>query len=63
MADVNNESLRDNFIKAVNCFKHKPAMLRQTMRDAETYKNEGKLSQTDVTILKRLAMNHSSCVF
>ena len=60
---MNNESLRDSFIKAVNCFKHKPAMLRQTIKDADMYKNEGKLSQTDVTILKRLAMNHSSCVF
>jgi hypothetical protein len=60
---MNNESLRDSFIKAVNCFKHKPAMLKQALKDAEMYKNEGKLSQTDVTILKRLAMNHSSCVF
>ena len=56
---MNNESLRDNFIKAVNCFKHKPAMLRQTIKDAEMYKNEGVLSETDVTILKRLAMTHS----
>jgi|DEB3_MinimDraft_2_1074329.scaffolds.fasta_scaffold28166_2 hypothetical protein len=60
---MNNESLRDNFIKAVNCFKHKPAMLKQTLRDAELYKQQGILSETDVTILKRLAMNHSSCVF
>jgi hypothetical protein len=60
---MNNESLRDNFIKAVNCFKHKPAMLKQTLRDAELYKQQGILTQTDVTILKRLAMNHSSCVF
>jgi len=60
---VNNESLRDNFIKAVNCFKHKPAMLKQTLKDAELYKQQGILSETDVTILKRLAMNHSSCVF
>ena len=60
---MNNESLRDNFIKAVTCFKHKPAMLKQTLRDAELYKQQGILSETDVTILKRLAMNHSSCVF
>jgi hypothetical protein len=60
---MNNESLRDNFIKAVNCFKHKPAMLKQTLRDAELYKQQGILSETDVTILKRLAMNHNSCVF
>jgi hypothetical protein len=60
---MNNESLRDSFIKAVNCFKHKPAMLKQTLRDAELYKQQGILSETDVTILKRLAMNHSSCVF
>ena len=60
---MNNESLRDNFIKAVNCFKHKPAMLKQALRDAELYKQQGFLSETDVTILKRLAMTHSSCVF
>lgn len=60
---MDNESLRNSFIKAVNCFKHKPAMLRQTIKDAEMYKNEGKLSQTDVTILKRLAMTHGSCGF
>lgn len=60
---MNNESLRDNFIKAVNCFKHKPAMLKQTLKDAELYKQQGILSETDVNILKRLAMNHSSCVF
>ena len=55
--------VRSQFIKAVNCFKHKPAMLRQTIKDAEMYRIEGKLSETDVTILKRLAMSQSSCVF
>ena len=60
---MNDDSLRDCFIKAVNCFKHKPAMLRQAIRDAETYKKEGILTQTDVTLLKKLAMTHSSSIF
>jgi len=58
---MNSEQLRDSFIKAVHCFKNKPAMLRQALRDAELYKQQGFLSETDVTILKRLAINHNSC--
>ena len=60
---MSNISLRDQFIKAVTCFKYKPAMLRQAIKDAEMYKKEGKLTQSDVTLLKRLAMNHGTCVF
>ena len=60
---MSNIALRDQFIKAVTCFKYKPAMLRQAIKDAETYKNEGKLTNSDMIMLKRLAMNHSSCVF
>ena len=55
--------LRNQFVKAVNCFKHKPAMIRQAIRDAEMYKNEGKLTHSDIIMLKKLAMHHGSCVF
>ena len=55
--------LRDQFVKAVNSFKYKPALLRQTIKDAEMYRKEGQLTEFDIIFLKRLAMTHSTCVF
>jgi hypothetical protein len=60
---VNNLELREQFIRAVNCFKNRPAMLRQALRDAEMYQKEGQLTNIDVTMLKRLALGYGSCGF
>ena len=55
--------LRDQFVKAVNSFKYKPALLRQKIKDAEMYRKEGQFTEFDIIFLKRLAMTHSTCVF
>ena len=47
--------LIENFIRAVRLFRNKPAMLRQAMRDAETYVKSGQLSSADIIMLRRLA--------
>ena len=47
--------LIENFIRAVRLFRNKPAMLRQTIKDAELYVKEGQLSNADLIMLRRLA--------
>ena len=47
--------LIENFIRAVRCFRNKPAMLRQAIRDAEMYVRKGELTESDLIMLRRLA--------
>lgn len=49
--------LVEQFIKAIRAFRSKPAMVRQAIRDAEVYYKEGELSLSELTMLKRLAMD------
>ena len=49
--------LLEQFIRAVRAFRNRPAMLQQTIRDAELYYREGELSLTELTMLRKLAMD------
>ena len=60
---MDNLQLREQFIKAVNCFKNRPTMLRQALKDAEMYQKEGQLTNVDVIMLKRLALGYGLCAF
>ena len=47
--------LIEQFIRAVRLFRNKPAMLKQTLHDAEHYYREGELTESEITILRKLA--------
>ena len=49
------EMLIEQFIRAVKLFKNKPAMLKQTLHDAEHYYREGELTISEISILRKLA--------
>lgn len=47
--------LIEQFIRAVRLFKNKPAMLKQALHDAEQYHLQGELTDSEITILRKLA--------
>jgi hypothetical protein len=55
---MDNTHIRDCFIKAVHAFKNRPPMLKQVFQDAMMYKNQGVLSDTDISMLRTLSTRH-----
>ena len=55
---MNNTHIRDCFIKAVHAFKHKPKVLGQVFQDAMMYKNQGVLTDADISMLRTLSSQH-----
>ena len=55
---MDNTHIRDCFIKAVHAFKNKPKVLGQVFRDAMMYKDQGVLSETDISMLRTLSSQH-----
>ena len=47
--------LIEQFIRAVRLFRNKPAMLKQTLHDAEHYYSEGELTLSEISMLRKLA--------
>jgi hypothetical protein len=55
---MDNAHIRDCFIKAVHAFKNRPPMLKQVFHDANYYKLQGVLSDTDISMLRTLSSQH-----
>ena len=55
---MDNTHIRDCFIKAVHAFKNRPPMLKQVFQDAMIYKNQGVLTDTDISMLRTLSTRH-----
>ena len=55
---MDNTHIRDCFIKAVHAFKNRPPMLKQVFRDAKMYKDQGVLTDTDISMLRTLSSQH-----
>jgi len=55
---MDNTHIRDCFIKAIHAFKNRPPMLKQVFRDAMMYKDQGVLSDTDISMLRTLSHQH-----
>jgi hypothetical protein len=55
---MDNTHIRDCFIKAVHAFKNRPPMLKQVFQDAMMYKNQGVLTDTDISMLRTLSTRH-----
>jgi len=57
---MDNTHIRDCFIKAVHAFKNKPKVLGQVFCDAMMYKDQGVLSETDISMLRTLSSQHQA---
>jgi len=57
---MDNTHIRDCFIKAIHAFKNKPKVLGQVFRDAMMYKDQGVLSETDISMLRTLSSQHQA---
>lgn len=55
---MDNTHIRDCFIKAVHAFKNKPKVLGQVFQDAAMYKNQGVLTDADISMLRTLSSQH-----
>lgn len=45
----------EQFIRAIKAFRNRPAMLKQTLIDAENYFKDGELSYSEISMLRKLA--------
>jgi hypothetical protein len=57
---MDNTHIRDCFIKAVYAFKNRPPMLKQVFQDAKMYKDQGVLTDTDISMLRSLRSQHEA---
>jgi hypothetical protein len=57
---MDNTHIRDCFIKAVHAFKNRPPMLKQVFQDALMYKEQGVLTDTDISMLRTLSYQHEA---
>jgi len=57
---MDNTHIRDCFIKAVHAFKNRPPMLKQVFHDAKMYKDQGVLTDTDISMLRSLRSQHEA---
>jgi rRNA maturation endonuclease Nob1 len=57
---MDNTHIRDCFIKAVHAFKNRPPMLKQVFHDAKMYKDQGVLSDADISMLRTLSSQHQA---
>lgn len=57
---MENTHIRDCFIRAVHAFKNRPKMLGQVFRDATMYKDQGVLSDADISMLRTLSTQHEA---
>ena len=57
---MDNTHIRDCFIKAVHDFKNRPPMLKQVFYDAKMYKDQGVLTDADISMLRTLSSQHQA---